>query len=164
MLGKLIPVLIVVIGLGAGAGAGLFLRPAPAVVAAAEHDGKAKPADNTTEAKDPDAEATEEYVKLSNQFVVPVVEGGRVAALVVLSLSLEVPAGGSDAVFLREPKLRDSFLQVLFEHANSGGFRGTFTDSANLVVLRRALKEAAVQVMGKMATDVLIVDIVRQDS
>ena len=63
-----------------------------------------------------------EYVKLSNQFVVPVVKGKTVVSLVVLSLSLEVPEGQKDAVFRREPKLRDSFLQVLFDHANIGGF------------------------------------------
>ena len=91
-------------------------------------------------------------------------EGGRVGALVVLSLSLEVPLGQTEAVHAREPRLRDEFLRVLFDHANSGGFRGTFTDSANLVLLRRALLEAAQKAMGDSITDVLITDIVRQDS
>ena len=72
--------------------------------------------------------ARPEYVKLNNQFVVPVVEDGRVAAMVVLSLSLEVEAGNTEAVYQREPKLRDAFLQVLFDHANVGGFCGSFTD------------------------------------
>ena len=49
-------------------------------------------------------------------------------------------------------------------HANTGGFSGTFTDGSNLVVLRNSLKEAAVQVLGKAVTDVLITDIARQDS
>lgn len=105
-----------------------------------------------------------DYVKLSNQFVVPVVEDGRVAAMVILSLSLEVPAGTAETVFAREPKLRDVFLQVLFEHANAGGFRGAFTDGANLKLLRRTLLEAAGEVLGDLVSDVLIVDIVRQDS
>ena len=35
-----------------------------------------------------------EYAKLNNQFVVPIVEEGRVAALVVMSLNVEVTAGG----------------------------------------------------------------------
>jgi hypothetical protein len=104
-----------------------------------------------------------DYVKLNNQFVVPVVEGGRVAAMVILSLSLEVAPGSSEAVYAREPKLRDVFLQVLFDHANAGGFRGTFTDGANLVLLREALQESAASVLGAMVTDVLISDIVRQD-
>jgi flagellar protein FliL len=105
-----------------------------------------------------------EYVKLNNQFVVPVVEKGRVAAMVVLSLSLEVAPGDTEAVYQREPKLRDVFLQVMFDHANTGGFSGSFTDGSNLIVLRTSLKEAAAQVLGPGVSDVLITDIARQDS
>lgn len=156
-MGKLLPVLLAVLGLGVGVGAGFFLRPP-----AATGDTAAGPKDATPAAA-PDP-ATVDYVKLSNQFVVPVVEAGRVASLVILSLSVEVPAGNSDTIFSREPKLRDVFLQVLFEHANAGGFRGTFTDIAAMGTLRRALKEAAVTALGPMISDVLIVDIARQDS
>lgn len=57
------------------------------------------------------------------------------------------------------------FLRVLFDHANAGGFRGTFTDGSTLVALRRALLEAARSAMGAEGVlDVLITDIVRQDS
>ena len=101
---------------------------------------------------------------MNNQFVVPGVDGGRVAAMVVLSVSIEVEAGNTEAVYQREPKLRDVFLQVLFDHANTGGFSGSFTDGANLIVLRTSLKEAAVLVMGSAVRDVLITDIARQDS
>jgi hypothetical protein len=105
-----------------------------------------------------------DYVKLSNQFVVPVVEGGRVAAMVILSLTLEVPPGASEGIYAREPKLRDAFLQVLFDHANAGGFRGAFTDGANLILLRRALLEVGQKVSDGVVKDVLIADIVRQDN
>jgi flagellar protein FliL len=111
-----------------------------------------------------DGAAPPDYVRLNNQFIVPVVEDGRVSATVVLSLSLEVPAGGTEAVYAREPRLRDAFLRVLFDHANAGGFRGVFTDGANLVILRQALKEAARKVMGDEVMDVLISDLVRQDA
>jgi flagellar FliL protein len=84
--------------------------------------------------------------------------------MVVLSLSLEVAPGHTEDVYSREPKIRDAFLQVLFDHANSGGFRGSFTDGSNLVVLRRALQEKAVAVLGDIVTDVLITEIARQDS
>lgn len=149
MMKKIFPLLLGLIGLGVGVGAGVFLRHAPE-----EH------------AEMAEAEPTEppEYVKLNNQFVIPVVEAGQVAALVVISLSLEVSAGNTQMVFEREPKLRDVFLQVLFDHANVGGFRGSFTDGSNLVVLRQALKEVAIPVLGDQLTDVLIVDIARQDS
>lgn len=154
MLRKLIPILLALVGLGAGLGAGLFLRPPPeekAVAAEEEHAAEA-------EKLPPD------YVKLNNQFVVPILEGGKVVSLVVMSLSLEVEAGNTEAVYAREPKLRDAFLQVLFDHANTGGFRGSFTDGSNLVILREALTEKAVGVLGSIVTDVLITEIARQDS
>ena len=163
MLGKLIPVLLVVIGAGGGVGAGLALRPAPPMVEAEEHD-SAMPADTKGEEKPQGTEVLHEYAKLTNQFVVPIVKNGRVASLVALSLSLEVTPGLTERVFELEPKLRDGFLQVMFDHANAGGFDGSFTDGANLVLLRQALRETATRIFGKDATDVLIVDIVRQDS
>lgn len=175
MLGKLFPVILAVVGLGGGVGAGYFLRPAPVAEEHAAAEGEAKPDEAHAKtgaegeaAKDAghgDAEeGAPEYVKLSNQFVVPVVEKGRVAAMVVLSLSLEVEAGSTEAVYQREPKLRDVFLQVLFDHANTGGFAGSFTDGSNLIVLRTSLKEAAGLVLGPVVHDVLITDIARQDS
>lgn len=174
MLRKLLPVVLALIGLGGGVGAGLFLRPAPEAAGHATAGGESAPAgehgDGTAEdaapsGHDGDAEAgAPEYVKMNNQFVVPVVETGRVAAMVVLSLSLEVDAGNTEAVYQREPKLRDVFLQVLFDHANTGGFSGSFTDGSNLITLRTSLKEAAALVLGTVVKDVLITDIARQDS
>ncbi|MFM7335070.1 MAG: flagellar basal body-associated FliL family protein [Tabrizicola sp.] len=166
MLRKLLPILLALIGLGGGIGVGLVLRPS------AEHaaEGGEAPAKDGEHAEDGEAEDAEpvegapEYVKMNNQFVVPVVEDGRVASMVVLSLSLEVAAGNTEAVYQREPKLRDVFLSVLFDHANVGGFSGSFTDGANLVVLRTNLKEAAAMILGTAVSDVLITDIARQDS
>ena len=103
-------------------------------------------------------------MKLNNQFIVPVVEDGRVASLVVMSLSVEVRTGTREVVFAREPKLRDIFLQQLFDHANQGGFRGAFTNSNTMDVLRNALREAATPVLGDSLLDVLITDIARQDA
>lgn len=145
------PLILGLIGLGGGIVAGIFLRPAPAT-------------DDLSVMAEAEPAVPPEYVKLNNQFVIPVVEDGNVAALVVLALSLEVAAGSTEAVFAKEPKLRDVFLQVLFDHANAGGFKGSFTDASNLVVLRQALKEVAMQVLGDSVRDVLIVDIARQDS
>ncbi|HLQ17672.1 MAG TPA: flagellar basal body-associated FliL family protein [Tabrizicola sp.] len=168
MLGKLIPVILALVGLGGGVGAGLFLRPAasPEDHAAASGD-EASSEEHGSDAEGEEAEHEDggpEYVKINNQFVIPVVEKGRVAAMVVLSLSLEVAAGNTEAVYQREPKLRDVFLQVLFDHSNTGGFAGSFTDGSNLITLRTSLKEAAAQVLGPVVSDVLITDIARQDS
>ncbi len=161
MLRKLIPILLALTGLGAGMGAGLALRPAADMPAESDHtetDPKA------TEAEAVDPEMLPDYVKLNNQFIVPILQDGRVVSMVILSLSLEVLQGTTENVYKREPKLRDVFLQVMFDHANAGGFKGSFTDGANLVLLRKALLEAAVTTLGESVTDVLIVDIVRQDS
>jgi flagellar protein FliL len=163
MLRKILPVLLALIGLGGGVAAGLVLRP-DAEHAAATDDAAPQDADHS-EGDEPEGteKGTPEYVKMNNQFVVPVVQDGRVASMVVLSLSLEVAAGNTEAVYQREPKLRDAFLRVLFDHANVGGFSGSFTDGANLVVLRTSLKEAAALVLGTVVSDVLITDIARQD-
>lgn len=165
MLKKILPLLLALIGLGAGIAAGMVLRP-NAEVAAASDEASAEADEHSAQGEGEEAETEEgapEYVKMNNQFVVPVVEDGRVSAMVVLSLSLEVPAGSTESVYQREPKLRDAFLQVLFDHANVGGFSGSFTDGSNLIVLRTSLKEAAALVLGPGVSDVLITDIARQD-
>jgi hypothetical protein len=181
MIRKILPILLALVGLGIGGGAGFYLRPAPAAeaapaegeAAATEHGaeaaagegeagGHAKPAEDVAAESDP--ESGPEYIKLSNQFVIPVLEKGQVNSMVILALSLEVEHGTAEATYAREPKLRDAFLQVLFDHANSGGFKGSFTDGSNLVLLRRALLEVAQSTIGASVTDVLITDIARQDS
>ncbi len=157
-MGKILPALLAMIGLAAGAGGGYMLRPAPHTLA------EANPCGEDTAAADPQVASTFNYVKLNNQFVIPVVEAGRVSALVILSLSLEVTPGGSEKVYAVEPRLRDELLQVLFNHANTGGFRGAFTEAGNMDALRKALLEAARKTLGTSVSNVLIADIVRQDS
>lgn len=158
-MGKLIPLILVLIGAAAGLGAGLALRPAPEADAHAEE--APQPPDP---ALDAEGKPLHDYARLNNQFIVPVVEGDKVAALVILSLSLEVTPGLGETVFAREPKLRDAFLQVLFAHANAGGFRGSFTENVTLSSLRQSLLETARSIVGTGVSDVLIIDLVRQDS
>ncbi|MFZ5709235.1 MAG: flagellar basal body-associated FliL family protein [Pseudomonadota bacterium] len=161
------------VGLGGGVGTGVLLRPAEDV---ANPCGNADTASGTTAGTEtggadkggqtgaePEGEPRE-YAKMNNQFVIPVVEDGQVAALVILSLSLEVTAGSTESVYALEPKLRDGFLEVLFAHANAGGFAGTFTETANMDALRAALLEVAKKSLSERVSDVLITDIVRQDT
>ncbi|WP_299204189.1 flagellar basal body-associated FliL family protein [uncultured Tateyamaria sp.] len=157
---KLLPLIFLAVGAGAGVGAGVFLRPVPEPAETVDMEKPAKPSDSAHKAEDL---TDREYVKMNNQFVVPVLRDGAVHALVVMSLSLEVPAGQKDAIYSHEPKLRDSFLQVLFDHANVGGFDGAFTDANNLAVIRGALREVAIKDIGDQVSDVLIVEIARQD-
>lgn len=152
MFRKLLPLLLIPFGATMGGAIGHLMRPPPP--AATESSPIALPP--------PTARS---YVKLANQFVIPVMESGRVGSLVVLSLSLETAPAEAETVFAMEPKLRDEFLRVLFDHANAGGFRGTFTEGGRLAPLRRALLESAQRLLGPQGlTDVLITDIVRQDS
>lgn len=163
----ILPLILLLLGIGGGVGAGLFLMPEPEEMVS---DPCGETGHATTEmATDEDHMAepvaldAREYAKMNNQFVVPVVVNELVAALVVISLSIEVETGGQEAVFSHEPRLRDAFLQVMFDHANIGGFTGAFTSTSNMRLLREALKTAADEVMMGHITDVLIVDIVRQD-
>jgi hypothetical protein len=167
MIKKLLPVIFLFVGVGAGVGAGIVLRPAPVQDVAQDGESEVKsPAEDLAvkEADSEDLDTSSEYIKLSNQFVVPLVTDERISALVVLALSIEIPFGQAETLLSREPKLRDSFLQVLFDHANIGGFAGTFTDAEVLGQLRVALREVAQRDVGKdLARDVLIVEIARQD-
>ncbi len=161
----LLLILLVVIGTAAGAAAGHFLGPALGLREATEIAAPAEGAggDAVPEASAAGEDQPVEYARLNNQFVVPVVAEGKVEALVVMSISLEVLQGTREAVYSVEPRLRDAFLQVLFDHANVGGFRGAFTASGPMDGLRSALYEAGQAILGPAVRDVLIVDIVRQD-
>jgi len=110
-----------------------------------------------------EAGAGTEFIKLNNQFVIPIVDRDMIRAMVVMSLNVEVTQGAAQQVYAREPKLRDAFLQELFDHANMGGFAGEFTGSNNMDVLRAALTEVAQRVLGDLAHGVLITWIARQD-
>lgn len=171
---KLLPVILATIGLGVGTGAGIFLKSAPDPEVIAHNNSnetvETENSVNNTDkpvrrSEDPNetAESLYEYVKLNNQFIVPVITASKVSALVVMSLTVEVKAGQKEAVYEREPKLRDAFLQVLFDHANSGGFEGAFTEGEKMNDLRGSLFEVAISVLGPTASDVLVIDIVRQD-
>jgi hypothetical protein len=168
MIRKLFPIVLLLFGSGAGVGAGIFLRPTPVPEDTTHESVEGEAHDATSQAghaQDEDAPESEmDYAKLNNQFVVPIVKGDKMVALVVLALSIEVPLGRNDDVFQREPKLRDSFLQVLFDHANIGGFDGAFTEAGTLETLRKSLREVAQKDLGKdLAKDVLILEIARQD-
>lgn len=109
------------------------------------------------------APATSEFVKLNNQFIVPVLRDGKISSLVVLSLSVETPAGQSEFIYGQEPRLRDAFLQVLFDYANSGGFDGEFTNGSNMTILRDELLRSGKKMLGEDIISLLITDIGRQD-
>lgn len=154
---KLLPIILLVLGTAIGGGAGVFLKPEEL---ACEGEDCGEHAETETE-EEPEGDTS--FLAMKNQFVVPVIEEGLVKSLVVLSISLETGSESAELVFSKVPKLRDTFLQVLFDHAHVGGFDGAFTESGRLSILRVALLEAAQSVVGKRVSDILITDIVRQE-
>lgn len=152
----LLPLILAVLGLGLGLGAGWFLRPAPAVPEAAAAE-PGLPAPNRP------PEGTE-VLRLPNQFLVPLIGEGRVRAMVALGLALDLTVGHTLDLTRDEPRLRSVFLQILFDHANLGGFDGVFTAGEQLLALRRNLLEAARREFGAAVHDVLIIDLLRQES
>ena len=160
MIRKVLPVVLALLGTGGGVAAGMWLSPGM------RDDPASVPENNTGPRADHtvlDIALDTEFVKLDNQFVIPIVQSDMISAMVVMSLSVEITQGATQQVYEREPKLRDAFLQVLFDHANMGGFAGEFTDSNTMDVLRVALTEKAERVLGDIARGVLITGIARQD-
>lgn len=143
-------VLAVLLVAGGGVAAGYFLRPHE--VTPPEEVAEATPTGH------------DEYTKITNPFIIPLIEGPRIESIVVISLAIETKPGGAERVYSVEPKLRDAFLSVMFDHANTGGFRGAFTDGQNLERLRRQLRDVAIKLMPDTVTNVLITDIGRRDS
>lgn len=180
----LLPLLLALIGAASGIGAGLYLKPLPEPAASeeghaadpemktaaeAEHSSsghEGAPAAETASADGhggDETAATSEFIKLNNQFIVPVLRDGRISSMVVLSLSIETPVNQGELVYAQEPRLRDTFLQVLFDYANSGGFDGEFTNSNNMDLLRGELLSAGKKMLGDNIISLLITDIGRQD-
>lgn len=151
-------ILLALLGLGAGVGAGLLLRPVPETT---------RP--GAEEVAEAGAEAPGDHgdflaVPLGKPFVVPVFHEGAVAAMVVISLAVEVEPDGAEAVAEVEPKLRDGFLKVMFRHANSGGFDGGFTTGQPIEDLKAALAKTLRTLLPDPPTGgVLITDIARQE-
>jgi flagellar FliL protein len=169
MIKKLVPIILILVFGGAGVAAGLMLKPEDVAMLDADNpcgEDPNKMAEKPKNESKPARDGTEkyDYVKINNQFIVPVIKGDIVRSVVVVALSLEVTAGSSDAVYAIEPKLRDTFLQALFDHASRGGFDGAFATTENLIRMRRSLKENASKILGDIVNDVLVTDIARQDN
>lgn len=165
MFAKLLPLALAAIGTAAGVGAGIALRPDPAALAdsadPAAHGESAGPAPKA--AAPGGAAGGDDYLELDRQFVVPVLSEGRVGSMVVMSLTLALRPGLREAALDRAPRLHDRFLRVMLDHANSGGFDGTFTANGAMDRLEGALLEAGRAELGAGLTDILVLDLNRQD-
>ncbi len=150
---RLLPLVIAVVALIAGLGAGLWLRPNEAVEEAA-HDPLPE-----VEPAPPGAVV----LQLPNSFLVPLVSEGKVRAIVVVGLALQLLPDHTIDLKRDEARLRAVFLPVLFDYANLGGFDQNLTSTENLLRLRRLLRDAVRGEFGRVVHDVLIIDLLRQD-
>ena len=100
--------------------------------------------------------------KFGSPFFVPLIQEDTVRAIIAISLGLELQSGSENDLRATEVKLRDRFLQVLFDHASLGGFQGDFTSTRNLLILKTRLLDSAQQSVGTYIIDVFITDIARQ--
>lgn len=149
---RLIPVLLVLCGLIGGVGAGWVLRPDP----------DPDPAQDIALAPARPEAALLTLYEFPNQFLIPIMTDQRITSVIVINLALEITAADRDTVLQNAPRLRDRILQVMFDHANMGGFHGVFTANSNLGLLRQNALEAAQAVLGpEIVVGVLITDILR---
>lgn len=109
------------------------------------------------------ADQQTQIVELKRQFVVPVVSEGVISSRVALALAIETRPESVGIIRLREPKLRDVFLQILFEHARRDGFDADFANPAKIDLLKRSLLDVAVKEIGADVEGVLVTSINRQD-
>ncbi|MFC3570653.1 hypothetical protein [Paracoccus simplex] len=110
-----------------------------------------------------ESEAGQDWFKFPNQFFVPILRNGNPTAIMVLSLTIEMPAAARPEIEAQEHRLRDALLNALMVQANTGGFDGNFTAEPALERLREALLAAARKAAGPSVQRILIEDIGRQE-
>ena len=104
-----------------------------------------------------------DWFKFPNQFFVPIIRNGTPTAVMVLTLSIEMPAEARPKIEAQEARLRDALLGALLIEANTGGFDGNFTSETSLRRLRESLLAAGRRAGGADIQRILIEDIGRQE-
>lgn len=154
---KLFALVLILFGISTGVAAGLYFKPTPAVQLETEPVVQNDHAPAHTPVSDTD------FLKLDGQFLIPLIDDKAVRSMVAMTLELEIELGSKDGLYSKAPKLRDAFLQIMFDHANAGGFSGRFTDSSNMDILKTALLETGKFITNDQVISILITDIARQD-
>lgn len=140
---------------GAVGGDMLHAKPEPQATEAEAHPPE--------EEKPKIEEAVDDWFKFPNQFFVPVMRNGITSGIMVLSLTIEMPADLRPLIEAQEHRLRDALLNALLIQANTGGFDGNFTAEPAQERLRTALLSAARAASDPGIKRVLIEDIARQE-
>ncbi len=113
--------------------------------------------------KDGDAAKAVIYYKFTREFVVPIIRDGRVSSLVILNLNLEADASIERELFDMEPKLRDNIMTTLITLSNDGTTFESMTSVKNYESIRSLVLQNLGSVVKDGITNVLIVDLAKQD-
>jgi len=113
--------------------------------------------------KEGDAAPAVIYYKFTREFVVPIIRNGRVSSLVILNLNLEADASIERELFDMEPKLRDNIMTTLITLSNDGTTFESMTSVKNYESIRSLVLQNLGSVVKEGITNVLIVDLAKQD-
>lgn len=103
------------------------------------------------------------YYKFSREFVVPLIENGRVSSLVILNINLEIDASASGKLFSMEPALRDNIMTTLISLANDGRTFQTLSNIESYESMRALVLMNLRKSVPDGIRNVLILDMARQD-
>lgn len=99
------------------------------------------------------------YFKFSRQFVAPVVIGGDPKAMLILDVMIELAPDAGDAIYAKEPKLRDAVLQALLAQSANGQLSEMLAKPELLEATRGAVLERVRNVIGDDAQSILLMDV-----
>ena len=103
------------------------------------------------------------YYRFSREFVVPILDGDRVASLVILNINLEVDNAISSQLFSQEPKLRDNIMSTLIALSSDGDTFQNITRVESYESVRSMVLMNLKNVVPHGIENVLIVDMAKQD-
>jgi len=103
------------------------------------------------------------YLKFKRQFVVPVMQSDEISALVIMNINLELADGAPEAIYSFEPKLRDALIREMMILSGEGLLGRDLTQPESYETIRKNLLVAAQDVLPEAISNILILDIVRQD-
>jgi len=103
------------------------------------------------------------YYKFSREFVVPIMRDGQVKSLVILHINLENDPSVSEKLFSEDPKLRDNIMTTLIGLSNDGRTLERPTEINNFETIRAMLLMSLRDSVSDGITNVLIVDMAKQD-
>ena len=93
----------------------------------------------------------------------PIISNGRVSSLVILNLNLEADASMERKLYDMEPKLRDNIMTTLITLSNDGTTFESMTSVKNYESIRSLVLQNLGSVVKEGITNVLIVDLAKQD-